>query len=66
MDIFAKDYIFIPICEKLHWTLAVIDRGKDAARQHSHKGLDMLIESQFIGHANLIEPQFEPARTNIS
>ena len=65
MDIFAKDYIFIPICEKLHWTLAVIDRGKDAWSK-SHKGLDMLIESEFIGHANLIEPQFEPARTNIS
>jgi hypothetical protein len=24
IDIFSKDYIFIPICEKLHWTLAVV------------------------------------------
>ena len=24
VDIFSKDYVFLPICEKLHWTLAVI------------------------------------------
>jgi len=24
VDIFSKDFVFIPICEKLHWTLAVI------------------------------------------
>jgi sentrin-specific protease 7 len=24
VDIFSKDYVFIPICEKLHWTLAVV------------------------------------------
>lgn len=24
VDIFSKDFVFIPICEKLHWTLAAI------------------------------------------
>lgn len=36
VDIFAKDYVFIPICEKLHWTLAVVcfpGAGRTALRQ---------------------------------
>lgn len=24
VDIFSKDFLFIPICEQLHWTLAII------------------------------------------
>lgn len=24
VDIFSKDFLFVPICEQLHWTLAII------------------------------------------
>jgi len=33
VDVFAKDYLLIPICENNHWTLAIVCHPKRALEQ---------------------------------
>jgi len=46
MDVFSKDYLFVPICGDLHWTLAIIvNSGAAAAAVGTPMELDAVAEA---------------------